>query len=88
MFAWIRGDDLHWTGADTYTAAICVFLLLNGALIFIRRRGLCYHLGLVLTALDAVQMALLKMFIPMCRLWWGEFIEQYKSMLPEIEKDN
>ena len=87
MFAWIRGD-IHWTGADTCIAAICVFLLLNGALIFIRRRGLPYHLGLLLIALDAAQMAIVQMFIPVCRLWWGTFLSQYRETLPAVEKEN
>lgn len=86
MFAWIRGDT-YWTGADTYIAGVCLFLFFNGALILTRRRGLLYHLGLLLITLDAAQMAVVKMFIPVCKLWWGEFVGQYKSTLPVSERE-
>ena len=86
MFAWIRGDA-YWTGADTYIAGICVFLFLAVFLIITRRRGLPYHLGLLLMALDAAQMAIVQMFVPVCKLWWGKFVGQYKSTLPVSERE-
>ena len=87
MFAWIRGDA-YWTGADTYIAGICIFLFLNGALIFSRRRGLFYHLGLLALAIDAAQMAIIHLFIPVCKLWWGTFLAQCRGTLPAVEKEN
>ena len=86
MIAWIRGGAF-WTSADTYIAGICVFLFIDVFLIITRRRGLPYHLGLLLIALDAAQMAIVQMFIPVCKLWWGEFVGQYKSTLPVSERE-
>ena len=86
MIAWIRGGAF-WTSADTYIAGICVFLFIDVFLIITRRRGLPYHLGLLLIALDAAQMAIIHLFIPVCKLWWGAFIEQCKGTLPVSEKE-
>jgi len=85
MIAWIRGGAF-WTSADTYIAGICVFLFIDVFLIITRRRGLPYHLGLLLIALDAVQMAIVQMFIPVCKLWWSAYLEQFKSTLPQAEQ--
>ena len=87
MIAWIRGGAF-WTSADTYIAGICVFLFIDVFLIITRRRGLPYHLGLLLIALDAAQMAIVQMFVPVCKLWWGTFLSQYRETLPAVEKEN
>ena len=84
MIAWIRGGAF-WTSADTYIAGICVFLFIDVFLIIIRRRGLPYHLALLLIALDAAQMAIVQMFIPVCTLWVEAFVRQVNNTLPSIE---
>jgi len=87
VISWIYGHAI-WTPADSYIAFVCVAFFLNGAMLLTRRKGLPYHLGLLLIALDAAQMAIVQMFIPVCKLWWGTFLSQYRETLPAVEKEN
>lgn len=85
MISWIYGHAI-WTPADSYIAFVCVAFFLNGAMLLTRRKGLPYHLGLLFIAIDAIQLAVIRMFIPVCKLWWSAYLEQFKSTLPQAEQ--
>lgn len=73
---------LPFTRGETWIAVGCILFIADGILLGRTGHGLPYWIGYALIALDALQLAVLRTFIPTLKLIRAAFKAEFSSTKP------